>query len=69
MAEIRNKNAGKPETDESSHLTDKDTGMKHGVPAGAAGEESHGGYGGTDRLQSEVAPIHPEAGKDQAKDI
>ena len=54
-------------TDEN--LTDKATGTQHGVPKGAATEESHGGYGGTDRLQSEAAPLHPDAGKDQAKDI
>jgi hypothetical protein len=33
--------------------------IRHGVPEGAATEESHGGYGGTDRLQSEAAPLHP----------
>ena len=63
MAEINNKNDGNP------NLADKSTGMQHGVPPGAAKEESHGGYGGTDRLQSESAPLHPDAGKDQAKDI
>ena len=57
------KNDGNPE------LADKATGTQHGVPAGTADEESHGGYGGTDRLQSEAAPLHPDAGKDQAKDI
>ena len=63
MAKITNKNDGNPD------LEDKPTGTQHGVPAGAATEESHGGYGGTDRLQSESAPFHPNAGKDQAKDI
>ena len=47
---------------------DDATGIKHGVPAGAANEDSPGGYGGTDRLKNETA-LHPEAGKDQAKDI
>ena len=64
MAEIeKTKNEGNPD------LTDKATGTQHGVPAGAAQEESPGGYGGTERLQSEVGPLHPGAGKDQAKDI
>ncbi len=49
-------------------LTHDDTGTKHGVPAGATGEESPGGYGGTDRLATETA-VHPEGGKDQGKDI
>jgi hypothetical protein len=40
---------------------DEETKVKHGVPKGAAQEESHGGYGGTDRLQSETAPLHPDA--------
>ncbi len=62
MAEITKK------TDKTD-LTDKSTGTQHGVPVGAATEESHGGYGGTDRLQSEAAPLHPDAGLDQAKDI
>ena len=53
----------------AEHLADEQTGMKHGVPAGATQEESHAGYGGTDRLQSESAPLHPGAGKDQARDI
>jgi hypothetical protein len=34
--------------------------IKHGVPEGAAAEESHGGYGGTERLQSEAAPLQPQ---------
>ncbi len=62
MAEIE-KNNGSPE------LEDKSTGTQHGVPAGAAQEDSPAGYGGTDRLQSEAAPLVPDAGKDQAKDI
>ncbi len=33
--------------------------FKHGVPEAAATEESHGGYGGTERLQSEAAPLQP----------
>ena len=56
------------EKSEGDDLTRDDTGTKHGVPAGAAKEESHGGYGGTDRLTTETA-VHPEGGKDQAKDI
>ena len=50
------------------HLTHEDTGTQHGVPAGATQEESHAGYGGTARLATETA-LHPEGGKDQAKDI
>ncbi len=49
-------------------LTHADTGTKDGVPAGATQEESHAGYGGTDRLATETA-VHPEGGKDQGKDI
>ena len=52
----------------SDHLTHDDTGTKNGVPAGATQEESHAGYGGSDRLATETA-LHPDAGKDQAKDI
>ncbi len=63
MAGITNKNDGEPDLEDKAAVT------QHGVPAGAAKEESHGGYGGTDRLQSEVGPLHPDAGKDQAKDI
>ncbi len=29
----------------------------HGVPEGVAQEDSPGGYGGSDRLQSEAAPL------------
>ena len=50
--------------DGAEHLADEHTGMKHGVPGGAADEESHAGYGGTGRLQSEVGPLQPDAGKD-----
>jgi hypothetical protein len=60
MAEIRNKN--------TPDASDQDADMKHGVPKGAATEETPGGYGGTDRLQSEAAPLHPEAATDEAKD-
>ena len=63
MAEIDNKNDGNPD------LADTSTGTQHGVPAGAAQEESHGGYGGTDRLQSEAAPLQQNGGKDAGKDI
>ena len=63
MSQINNKNDGNPD------LADKSTGTQHGVPAGVAKEESHGGYGVTDRLQGEAAPLQPDAGKDQAKDI
>ena len=62
MAEINDKNDGNPD------LADKSTGTQHGVPAGAAAEESHGGYGGTERLQSEAAPLQ-QGGKDAGKDI
>ena len=62
MADIK-KNDGNPD------LADDATGTQHGVPGGAAQEESHGGYGGTDRLQGEAAPLQPNAGKDQGKDI
>ncbi len=41
-------------------LEDKDTGTRHGVPAGAATQDSPGGYGGTDRLQSETGPLQPD---------
>ncbi len=50
------------------HLHDETTGMKHGVPAGAAQEESKG-VPDSGRHASETVPIHGEAGKDQAKDI
>ncbi len=64
MAEIKNsKDDGNPD------LVDGSTGTQHDVPSGAAHEDSPGGYGGDDRLQSEAAPLHPDAGKDQAKDI
>ncbi len=63
MASINNKNDGNPD------LTDGATATEHGVPAGAAEVESLGSCGGTDRLQSEAGPLHPGAGKDQAKDI
>ncbi len=56
-------------SDGNPDLADKATATEHGVPKGAATEDSPGGYGGTDRLQSEAAPLHPEAGRDQAKDI
>ena len=62
MAEIEKTN-GNPD------LADEATGTKHGVPAGAAQEESHAGYGGTERLQGEVGPLQPDAAKDQGKDI
>ncbi len=66
MSEIT-KGGEKPET-ASDDLTQDATGTKHGVPGGATSEDSPGGYGGTDRLASETA-VHPEGGKDQAKDI
>ncbi len=66
MSEIT-KGEHKPKSP-TDDLTHADTGTKNGVPAGATGEESHGGYGGTDRLASETA-VHPEGGKDQGKDI
>jgi len=45
----------------------KDTSTNiHGVPEGAAHEESHGGYGGTDRLQSEIGPLVDEKNRKQA---
>jgi hypothetical protein len=49
------------------HLHDERTGLINGVPAGAAQEESTG-YPDSGRHQTETA-LHPEAGKDQAKDI
>ncbi len=52
----------------NDHLTDKDTGTQHGIPAGATQADSPGGYGSGDRLATETA-VHPEGGKDQAKDI
>ena len=63
MSQINDKNDGNPD------LADKSTGTQHGVPAGAVKEESQGGYGGTDRLQSEAGPLQPDVGKDQGKDI
>ncbi len=63
MSRINNKNDGNPD------LADDSAGTQHGVPAGAAKEESHAGYGGTGRLQSEAGPLQPDAAKDQGKDI
>ena len=63
MSEIKNKNDGTPDP------ADKSVGEEHGVSTDMSQEESHGGYGGTDRLQSEAGPLQPNAGKDQGKDI
>jgi hypothetical protein len=54
--------------DEKDHLHDASTGTKSGVPHGATQEESKG-VPDSGRQQSESMPVHPEAGKDQAKDI
>ena len=53
-------------TDGNPDLADQATATQHGVPAGAAQEDSPGGYGGTDRLQSEAGPLQQGAGNDQA---
>ena len=63
MSRINNKNDGTPDPTKTATAT------QHGVPAGAADEESHAGYGGTDRLQSEAGPLQPDADKDEGKDI
>lgn len=54
--------------DEKDHLHDPATGTKHGVPHGATQEESKG-VPDSGRQATETAPLHPDAGKDQAKDI
>ncbi len=66
MSEIT-KGGQKPEP-ARDNLTHAETGTKHGVPGGATGEESQGGYGGNDRLATETA-VHPEGGKEQGRDI
>lgn len=48
---------------------DDKPGGEHGVHPDVAKQESHGGYGGTDRLRSETGPLHDESGKDPGKDI
>lgn len=50
------------------HLHNESTGMKEGVPLGVTEEESKG-LPDSGRHQSESAPLHDGAGKDQAKDI
>lgn len=50
------------------HLHDKQTGTKDGVPHGVTQEESKG-VPDSGRHETESAPIHDGAGKDQAKDI
>jgi hypothetical protein len=50
------------------HLHDAATGTRHGVPEGAAGAEATG-LPDSGRHETETAPIHPDAGKDQARDI
>jgi hypothetical protein len=47
------------ETKENPHLHDADTGTMHGVPAGAAEEESKG-TPDSGRHQSETGPLQPE---------
>lgn len=54
--------------DEADHLHDTSTDTRSGVPRGATQDESKG-VPDAGRQQSETAPLHPEAGKDQAKDI
>ena len=66
MSEIT-KGEQKPKTS-GDHLTHDGTGTMHGVPAGATQADSPAGYGSADRLATETA-VHPEGGKDQAKDI
>ena len=50
------------------HLHDEKSGMTEGVPQGVTKEQSTG-VPDSGRHESESAPLHEEAGKDQAKDI
>ncbi len=56
------------EDQKDPHLHDESSGMKEGVPHGVTKEESLG-VPNSGRHESESAPLHDEAGKDQAKDI
>ena len=52
---------------DDDQVTDKDTGMVHGVPGGAASDQSKG-VPDSGRHESETV-AHPAGGKDKAKDV